>query len=177
MAVPKQKIVLVSGAPGVGKTTLAVPLANVLQFTLIAKDDIKETLYEALNGHPDDAAFSRKIGIAAWEVLWKLASRAPQVVLEANFRPNNTVERSHLAALKGQIIEVRCRCSPEEAIRRYAARDMAGERHPAHALHKITAEQVAEFDDWLGFGTLIEVNTSQPVDISALAERIENTWK
>jgi adenylate kinase family enzyme len=34
------KIVLVSGAPGVGKTTLAVPLASALNFTLISKDDI-----------------------------------------------------------------------------------------------------------------------------------------
>jgi hypothetical protein len=64
----------------------------------------------------------------------------------------------------------------EETIRRYNSRDANGHRHPAHALHKITAEQVAEFEGWMGFGTLIEVDTSQPVDIDALVEQINQIW-
>src|SRR4051812_24933063 len=41
-------IVLVSGAPGAGKTTLARPLAAALGFALLSKDHIKETLRDAM---------------------------------------------------------------------------------------------------------------------------------
>ena len=37
-------MVLVTGAPGSGKTTLAGPLATELGFALLAKDRIKESL-------------------------------------------------------------------------------------------------------------------------------------
>ena len=53
------KIILVTGSPGVGKTTLANPLAKALNFTLISRDEIKETLYEMLNGRPNDREFSK----------------------------------------------------------------------------------------------------------------------
>jgi predicted kinase len=172
-----QKIVLVSGSPGAGKSTLAVPLARALNFTLIAKDDIKETLYETLDGRPDDREFSRKVGAASWEVLWKLASSSPEVILESNFRPKSQIEVDRLATFEGQIVEVHCCCPPEEIIRRYANRSAAGERHYAHALNEITAEQVAEFDGWMGFGTLIEVDTSSPVDIPTLAQQVKYAWK
>jgi hypothetical protein len=45
-----RRVVLVSGAPGAGKTTLAVPLAAELGFMLLRKDRIKETLHDALSG-------------------------------------------------------------------------------------------------------------------------------
>jgi hypothetical protein len=120
--------------------------------------------------------FSKKIGAAAWEVLWKLAAKSPEVILESNFRPNSPVEQARLAALKAQIVEVHCHCPPEEIVRRYAIRDAAGERHYAHALSEITAEQLAQFNGWMGFGTLIEVDTSHPVNVPALARRINNLW-
>jgi len=42
-----RKLVYVSGAPGSGKTSLAVPLAAALGYALLAKDRIKETLHDA----------------------------------------------------------------------------------------------------------------------------------
>ena len=43
-----RRVVLVSGAPGAGKSTLAGPLAAELGFALLTKDQIKETLHDAL---------------------------------------------------------------------------------------------------------------------------------
>jgi 2-phosphoglycerate kinase len=44
----ERRVVLVSGAPGAGKSTLAVPLAAELGFAPLRKDRIKETLHDAL---------------------------------------------------------------------------------------------------------------------------------
>jgi predicted kinase len=41
---PERRLVFVSGAPGSGKTSLAVPLAAELGFALLRKDRIKEAL-------------------------------------------------------------------------------------------------------------------------------------
>jgi AAA domain-containing protein len=85
VGVPRRQIVIVSGAPGSGKTTLAVPLAEALGFPLLAKDHIKEALFDALGATPGDLAVSRRIvGGAAMEVIWTLAARVARAVLEAN---------------------------------------------------------------------------------------------
>jgi broad-specificity NMP kinase len=44
--------VVISGLPGTGKTTIAEPLAAALGYVFIAKDDIEETLYDALMAKP-----------------------------------------------------------------------------------------------------------------------------
>jgi predicted kinase len=81
-----RQMVFVSGAPGAGKTSLAVPLAAELGFALVCKDKLKETLHDALGAPAPDLAWSRKLGAAAMELLWALAADAPSVVIEANFR-------------------------------------------------------------------------------------------
>jgi hypothetical protein len=81
-----RRLVYVSGAPGSGKTSLAVPLAAELGYALLSKDRIKETLYDALGAPAPDRAWSRMLGGAAMELLWALAADAPAAVIEANFR-------------------------------------------------------------------------------------------
>lgn len=76
------------------------------------------------------------------ELLWKLAEDCPQVVLEANFRPKSEYERNKILKLRGQIIEVYCRCPVEIASERFAKR--ANFYHPAHPLKSLTAELISE---------------------------------
>jgi predicted kinase len=120
-----RRIVLVSGPPGAGKTTLARPLAKALGFALLSKDDIKEPLYDALAGVAVDPEASRRIGAASWAVLWVLAPHVPRLVLESNFRWRSDYEQQKLRALEGRVVEVYCRCPPSEVARRFAERAAA----------------------------------------------------
>jgi predicted kinase len=163
--------VIVSGAPGAGKSTLAGPLAERLGLPLIGKDHIKETLHDTLPPGPDRVTWSKFLGAASFELIWTLASHAPAAVLEANFYPKSDYQRGKLAALPGPLVEVYCRCPAELAAQRYAARH-AG-RHPTHVSAEVTLEQLAEFDRPIALGPIIEVDTSARVDLEAVASRIE----
>jgi len=53
--------VVVSGAPGAGKSTLAGPLAERLGLPLIGKDHIKETLFDHIPAQAERAAWSKAL--------------------------------------------------------------------------------------------------------------------
>jgi hypothetical protein len=105
------------------------------------------------------------------ELLWRLASLAPAALLEANFRPRSAYERAKLAALSGPLVEVHCRCPPQLAAARYAARHPG--RHPTHVSGTISPQLLAEFDGPMGLGPVIEADTAAAVDIAALAAAVE----
>lgn len=167
-----KQVVLVSGAPGAGKSTLAVPLATELRFALLSKDVIKERLHDSLGLVCDDPLVaSRKLGAAAMDLLWTLAGQVPRVVLEANFRPASEHEVRRLSELGARIVEVYCSLPAEEAVRRYALR--AGDRHPTHVLRELDlADTRRQFGGPVGLGEVIEVRTDAPVDVRWLADRV-----
>ena len=176
----KHRIVLVSGPPASGKTTLARPLAERLGFALLTKDDIKETLFTAMLGAPGDVEFSRRIGAAAMELLWALAPHCPEVVLEANFRTQSACERAKVAALiakdGAEIVEVYCRLPREEASRRFAERARQERHHPAHVLAEMPPDRMAEYEEPFALSPVIDVDTQIPVDIEELWKRIDPEW-
>jgi predicted kinase len=172
---PGRRVVLVSGAPGSGKTSLAAPLAAELGCALLGKDRIKETLHDALGAPEPDLAWSRRLGGAAMELLWALAADAPAVVLEANFRPRSGYERGRISALCARPVEVNCVCPPELAARRYAERAVAC--HPVHVVTALSPAFLAEFDRPVGIGDVITVDTTGPVDVPALAGRVRTCWR
>jgi predicted kinase len=166
----RRQMVFVSGAPGAGKTTLAIPLAAELGFALVSKDKIKETLHDALGAPPPDLAWSRKLGAAAMELLWALAADAPSVVVEANFRPYDPYQRGKLSALAENPVEVHCHCDPRLAAYRYNER--ARTCHPIHVQDSVPADVRAEYDQPVGIGKLVTVDTAAPVDVMAVAAAI-----
>lgn len=166
------QIVLISGPPASGKTTVARPLAQALGFALLTKDDIKESLFASLGARPGNLPDSRRLGDAAIELLWALAPHCPGVILEANFRTQDPAQRERVAALTGSLVEVHCRIPLEEAARRFAERARRERHHPAHVLREISIEQLSEYAEPFGLCPVLEVETSNPVDIPMLTAKV-----
>ena len=179
---PRQRsIIMVSGAPASGKSTLAVGLAQLLGFPLLSKDTIKESLFESLGsdlgskvGSP--AELSRVLSRTAMDVLWSVASCCPQVILEANFRPKSRHERERLTALEGRKLEIYCHCTPEEAARRFRERAITVRHHPAHSMKTLSTELLEEFDRPVGLCPVIDVDTERPVEPLEIIDRIRGHW-
>jgi predicted kinase len=167
-----RRLVYVSGAPGSGKTSLAVPLAAELGCALLTKDRIKETLHDAFGAPEPDRAWSRRLGAAAMELMWALAADAPAVVIEANFRPYSDYERAKLSGLTAHPVEVHCACPPEVAIKRYNARVT----HPVHVVTTLECEAMSQWDRPVGIGTLVTVDTTAPVDVNAVTSTIRDCY-
>lgn len=128
-------LVIISGAPGSGKTTLAHRLALDLRLPLLSKDELKEGLADAM-GAPPDVPASMRLGAGAYAMLYLVAQQVLEarigLIIESNFRRgvSETELQSLLACSDPGLIH--CAAAPEVVLRRYAERPARGERHPAH---------------------------------------------
>ena len=170
-----RRIVLISGAPGVGKTTIARPLATELGLPLFAKDTIKESLHDVLGEPgPVDLAWSRKLGAASFEVLWRLAADSPACVLEANLSYGNQRQDTALRELSedGILVELHLTCPHDEILRRFHTRAASGERHRVHLDMVFSPEEWATWSKPIGLGHVIQIDTTEPVDIKRTANLV-----
>jgi predicted kinase len=167
-----REIVVVTGAPGSGKSTLARHLARILQMNLISKDLIKESLWDDFQPAVEDLEWSQRLDAAAMEVFWALAAQSQRVVLETDFRPRNDPEKAKFSGLSAKLVEVYCSCPPEVALHRHERRATQVGLHPAHVAPTLDAAFLAECDQPIGLGSLIEVDTTQVIDIEELAKVI-----
>ena len=162
--------VLVAGPPGSGKSTLAAPLASELSLPLLAKDAIKDALIEVL-GAPATVEDSRELGRAAVMSILTVARTSPGAVLDSTCYPYTL---PHLRALPGQLIEIRCVCPREVVEARYRARSAS---RPAGYFDSERPSEELWNEHHLaptGLGPLIEVDTTDQVDVAALAARVRS---
>ena len=124
------KIILVTGPPGAGKTHLAELLGNDLSLPVIAKDDIKESLFDSLGF--SDRKHSIKIGRAAYKLQIQLAKqlieKSISFILETAFFKQSSPELRCLLS-DSKVIQVWCSADTETLIERAKTRP----RHPGHA--------------------------------------------
>jgi predicted kinase len=147
------RLVIVTGAPGTGKTILATRLSRELGLALLTKDAIKEAMMEALPV-PDREA-SMQLGAAAFRVLFALSQSLLDagvgIVLEAPFAHPRADAELHELGRRARAVLIHCVAPPELVLQRYRDRFESGQRHPGHfdgaVLTGLAARiQVGEFE-------------------------------
>lgn len=162
-------LVIITGLPASGKTSLGTWLAAQMQLPYIYKDGIKEILFESLGW--SDRERSKQLGRATYPLLYhfveaQLAARKACIV-ESNFDP-------HYASAEFQALQQRypfeplqivCVADGHTLVERYRQRAEAGERHPGH----VDASTYAEMEPLLRKGAI------DPLDIGGTRIVVDTT--
>lgn len=135
-------LVIVTGPPASGKSSLAMTIAEAAGVPLIAKDPIKEVLFDAFGTR--DREWSQWLGQATYPLMHhfievQLCAGQP-VVIEATFGPE--IANRQFGELNERFpfepLQIYCSAPPEVLYSRYAER--AETRHPGHVDTQILDE-------------------------------------
>ena len=124
-------LVVVTGPPASGKSTIARDLASALDIPFLSKDELKERLYEEIGSGGD---VEERIEAAALAILYSVAASnlkvGVDVLVESNFDRDS--DTKPLRELPARIVQVHCGGDPGELVERFAERSASGRRHPGH---------------------------------------------
>lgn len=167
-------LVVVSGLPASGKTTLGTLLSDRLSLPLIDKDAILESLFDSL-GSPDRETRTR-LSRASDEVLYRLAAASHMSIL-VNWWNHDSAPR-RLRDIAPSIVEVHCDCPVEMVAERFQVR----RRHPGHHDGHLSADEIEDgitrlrdtYRGPLRVGELVRIDTSRPVDPDHTTELVRS---
>lgn len=171
----KDLFVVFSGLPASGKTTPARGLANQIGLPLLDKDDILERLFDEHDKINEE--LRSRLSRRSDQQLYASAMQSGGAVLVSFWQNpmrsgSSGTPSAWLQSLTGSIIEVHCKCSPEQARQQFTSRA----RHPGHNDEKRLTTFLPKFDEIarrypLGIGIQIEVE-AQSTNVTQLASRI-----
>jgi len=160
-------LIIVSGPPASGKSTLGKQIAAGLGVPYISKDDLKEELYDSLG--KIERALSGKLGEASMRLMYVVAKQILEsgndVVIEANFyRGVSEKDISRIVAISDAMM-MHCTAPDDVLKQRYAERSDAGERHPVH-------DDANKVDD---LETALEEGNYEPLDLGIPLIQVDTT--
>ena len=184
-------LVLLTGHPGAGKSTLAAPLATALGAVALSKDQVRYRVFDGwVPEHPVFAGRpTLEVGDARFDedgVVWSIffwaveavVAVAPVVAETAMTRPGNRADVARfLATVAVPLVEVVLRPPQPVLLQQYAARRRSPDAHriyrtfPEGTEHALLAQP---YRPLLEPGRVIEV-TDAPgaIDVDVLAARVK----
>jgi len=129
-------LLLITGLPCTGKTTLGRRIAQEFHWPLVSRDAIKEQLFDSLGWQ--DRAWSQKLGHASYAILHHLADVLLHAhcscILESNFTPAFDSEPFQQLQARHQFFPLQIVCHTDGPVlfERFQHRSESGERHPGH---------------------------------------------
>jgi predicted kinase len=122
-------LIVVTGMPASGKTTLARALGARLGVPVIEKDQVKEALYDTLGA--GDVEGSQRLGTASYALILvavrSMLAAGSSVIAEANFFRGSESLFEGLPAHR--LVQLHCQAPIEVLVERYRSRPA---RHPGH---------------------------------------------
>jgi predicted kinase len=156
-------LVVVTGVPGAGKTSLATVLAGRLGCALVSLDEIKEEL--ALEAEETPRDWLRYDAEA--ELVRRLVAFSGEAVVDIWIAPRRDTQRvtGLLEPWWDRIVEVRCQVPALVAVERYAARERSWPHLPPDDDTLARIRDAAERPEALGAPRTVVVDTTRPVEI------------
>jgi predicted kinase len=180
-------VIIITGLPGTGKTTLGKHLARRYGLPYIYKDGIKEILFDTIENC--SAELSRKLSLSSilllQHVTLALVTAGQSLIVEANFKPAQaTPEWLDMKKCDFETFQIQCHTQGAVLLRRFTERIGAQERHPAHhdrvLLEDITPSLLQGRQDNLDIGGYtFELDTTdfERIDYQGLYAAIETSLK
>ena len=185
MSVTHPTIIIVTGRPAAGKSTLAKWLSQESKIPLVSKDSIREELFDRLGWK--DRKWAQELGKASVDMMFYFARAELEVghsiIMDNSFYP--PVSNPRFQALKEQYhaesIQIVCDSDRDTLFQRFKSRAEAGNRHPGHGDQDVLEELYVKLANTsvqvldIG-GSVIEVDTTDfdKVDYQGILKRMND---
>ncbi len=129
-------LIIISGPSCSGKSTLAKKIVEKFSLPYIAKDGIKEILFDKMSW--SNRAWSQKLGGASFAIMHylmeTLLGTGTSFIIEANFKAEfATAEfKAFQDKYHYKAIQIMCQCQGDVLFKRFQDRAESGLRHPGH---------------------------------------------
>lgn len=169
----KNIIIIITGMPGTGKTTLGRKLSDKYNLPFISKDALKERMFDTLGWN--DKAWSLKLSAASHRIMdyliYEELKAGHSIIIESNFKEEIDSERFRFIQEQTgcALVQVLCWAKGEVAYERFVKRIDTAERHSGH-VEELPLEQIKEdFITADGKDTPLKINgTTAELDTSYL---------
>ena len=170
------RLIVIQGAPGSGKTTLAEGLSRQLSYPIVSKDTLKEALGESLTvATVADSMIIGKAAIAAmYAATSAYLSNDRSCIIESAFVAEfaNSDMKKLLQETGAAALQLYCSVAEEERVRRFNERYASGSRHAVHFDAPRSGNDVDSQQMYrpLDVENTITLDTSRPLDIDEVVK-------